>query len=193
MRRADLKAHLTEPGHEDETTGQWIDDARVDNVWNPSRGDDDPKNKQVATVPLSALAQAVLATVPQLSSEYVFSLDGKNPTFQSRYKAQLDARLKAALAAQGVEFRPWQYRDLRRTAKTLMRRAGVSRDVSERCLAHVIRGVEGVYDRHDYLREKRDAFDRLAALVERIVNPPPPANVVPIQTLPTRRQAGAAP
>jgi hypothetical protein len=38
-------------------------------------------------------------------------------------------------------------------------------------LAHVIGGVEGTYDRYDYLREKSDAFDRLAALVERIVNP----------------------
>jgi hypothetical protein len=33
-------------------------------------------------------------------------------------------------------------------------------------------GVEGVSDRHDYLREKQDAFDRLATLVERIINPP---------------------
>jgi hypothetical protein len=42
----------------------------------------------------------------------------------------------------------------------------------------VIGGVEGVYDRYDYLREKREAFDRLAALVQRIVNPPA-GNVVP--------------
>jgi hypothetical protein len=60
----------------------------------------------------------------------------------------------------------------RRTAKVLMKRAGVSTDISERCLAHVIGGVRAVYDRYDYLREKRDAFDRLAALVERIVHPP---------------------
>jgi hypothetical protein len=39
-------------------------------------------------------------------------------------------------------------------------------------LAHVLRGVEGVYNRYDYLREKREAFDRLAALVQRIVHPP---------------------
>jgi len=61
-----------------------------------------------------------------------------------------------------------------------MMRAGVSRDISERCLAHVIGGVEGVYDRHDYLREKQDAFNRLAVLVERIVNPPS-GNVVTIR------------
>lgn len=67
--------------------------------------------------------------------------------------------------------------DLRRTAKTLMSRAGVRPDISERVLGHVISGVEGVYDQHDYIAEKRDALERLAGLVERIVSPPE-SNVV---------------
>jgi hypothetical protein len=67
---------------------------------------------------------------------------------------------------------PWTIsRDVRRTAKTLMARAGVRPDVSERVLAHVIPGVEGVYDRYEYLTEKRDPLDRLASLIDRIVNP----------------------
>ena len=53
-----------------------------------------------------------------------------------------------------------------------MMRAGVSREISERCHAHEIAGVEGIYDRYGYLREKQDTFTRLAALVERIVKPP---------------------
>jgi hypothetical protein len=32
--------------------------------------------------------------------------------------------------------------------------------------------VRGTYDRHEYHREKQEAFDALAALIERIVNPP---------------------
>jgi hypothetical protein len=187
MRRSDLKARLTVPGHRDPDSAEWIDDVHIENVWDASRGDDDPKNKQVATVPLSAMARAVVATVPDLGGDFVFSFDGETSAQGfGRYKRQLDARLKAALAAQGVELRPWQYRDLRRTAKTLMKRAGVSREVSELCLAHVIRGVEGVYDRYDYLREKRHAFDELATLVERIVNPPSSDNVVPMP--PQRRR-----
>jgi hypothetical protein len=66
---------------------------------------------------------------------------------------------------------PWKLHDLRRTAKTLMARAGVRPDISERVLSHVIPGVEGVYDCYSYLAEKRDALDKLAALVDRIVNP----------------------
>jgi hypothetical protein len=53
-----------------------------------------------------------------------------------------------------------------------MVRAGVRPDISERVLGHVISGVEGTYDRHSYADEKRDALEKLAAMIERIVNPP---------------------
>jgi hypothetical protein len=43
-----------------------------------------------------------------------------------------------------------------------MVRAGIGPLVSERVLGHVIKGVEGVYDRHDYEPEKRRALDALA-------------------------------
>jgi hypothetical protein len=57
-----------------------------------------------------------------------------------------------------------------------MSRAGVPADIAERVLGHVIPGVRGVYDRHAYADEKRAALEKLAGLVERIVNPV--ANVV---------------
>lgn len=47
-------------------------------------------------------------------------------------------------------------------------------------LAPVILGVHGVNDWHAYEDEKRDALDRLAALVERILNPSS-ANVVELR------------
>ena len=66
----------------------------------------------------------------------------------------------------------WTLHDLRRTARSLMSRAGVNADHAERCLGHVIAGVRGTYDRHEYHAEKQHAFEALAALIERIVNPP---------------------
>jgi len=82
-------------------------------------------------------------------------------------------------AKKGTEIAPlpnWTLHDLRRTAKTLMVRAGVRPDISERVLGHVIAGVEGTYDRHSYADEKRDALEKLAAMIDRILNPQP-ANV----------------
>jgi hypothetical protein len=52
-----------------------------------------------------------------------------------------------------------------------MSRAGVPADHGERVLGHVIPGVRGVYDRHQYLEQKRAALEQLGALVERILQP----------------------
>jgi integrase len=78
------------------------------------------------------------------------------------HKARLD---------RAVPLPRWITHDLRRTAKTLMQRAGVRPDISERVLGHAQGGVEGVYDRHSYRDEKRDALERLAAMIERILRP----------------------
>lgn len=89
-------------------------------------------------------------------------------------KAVLKTMKKQAKKGAKVEALPnWKLHDLRRTAKTLMVRAGVRPDISERVLGHVITGVEGTYDRHSYAAEKRDALEKLAAMVERILNPRP--------------------
>jgi hypothetical protein len=40
-------------------------------------------------------------------------------------------------------------------------------------LGHIIAGVEGTYDRHSYADEKHDALNKLAVMIEQILNPPP--------------------
>jgi integrase len=66
----------------------------------------------------------------------------------------------------------WTLHDLRRTARSLMSRAGVSDEHAEHALGHKLQGVKKVYNRYDFFKEKSDALARLAALIERIVNPP---------------------
>jgi integrase len=73
----------------------------------------------------------------------------------------------------------WTLHDLRRTARSLMSRAKVLSEHAERVMGHAIGGVEGIYDRFEYFNEKADALNKLAALIERTVNPPD-ANVVPL-------------
>ena len=73
----------------------------------------------------------------------------------------------------------WTIHDLRRTAKTLMARARVRPDISERVLGHVIAGVEGTYDRHSYADEKRDALEKLAGVVKIILASDPKVNGSP--------------
>ena len=128
------------------------------------------------SVPLSLAAQAVLAAVPKVGkSGFVFTTDGKHPIAGfSKFKRAFDAKVLAELRKQDAEAEPlpnWTLHDLRRTARSLMSRAGVPADHAERCLGHVIGGVRGVYDKYEYLPEKRRAFEALAALIERIINP----------------------
>jgi integrase len=109
-------------------------------------------------VPLSPAAQAILAKLP---SPYPFTVKGGAPLRAfGKYKAALDQ-------ASGVT--GWRLHDLRRTARSLMSRAGVAPHVAEQALGHKIKGVAGVYDRHSYANEKREAFETLAALIAEIV------------------------
>lgn len=60
--------------------------------------------------------------------------------------------------------------DLRRTCRSLLAAAGVPGHVAERCLNHKLKGVEGIYDRHDYFEERKEALAKVAALVEPVIN-----------------------
>jgi integrase-like protein/Arm domain-containing DNA-binding protein len=127
------------------------------------------KVKVEMTRPLSDAAQAVLSELPRIANgEFVFSLDGVRAISGTQQRKQrFDAQC-------GVS--DWVVHDLRRTARSLMSRAGVNSDHAERCLGHVIGGIRGVYDRHRYHDEMLRAYEALAAQIERIVNPTP--NVV---------------
>lgn len=55
--------------------------------------------------------------------------------------------------------------DFRRTARTHLAALGVNPVVAERCLNHRIRGVEGIYNRHQYFDERRAALELWAGLL----------------------------
>ena len=138
------------------------------------------KTKRPNHVPLSKSALAIIQSQPKLAGcDFVFP--SRSQTHYSGFgkrKIALDKEVAAAIEkrANGGRVEPipnWTLHDLRRTAKTLMVRAGVRPDISERVLGHVIAGVEGTYDRHSYANEKRDALEKLAFTIERILHPEP--------------------
>ena len=114
-------------------------------------------------IPLSPAAEAVLAKVPKIGKgDLVFTTNGKQPLGGfSKFKRNFDE-------ACGVT--GWTLHDLRRTARSLMSRAGISADHAERALGHVMSGIRATYDKHEYLDEKKRAFEALATLIDRIVN-----------------------
>ena len=54
---------------------------------------------------------------------------------------------------------PFCIHDFRRTARTHLAALGVAPHVAERCLNHKLKGIEGIYNRHDYFDERRAALD----------------------------------
>lgn len=58
--------------------------------------------------------------------------------------------------------------DMRRTARTQIAAPGVSREVAERALNHKLRGVEGIYNRHDSFEERKAALAQWADLLVRL-------------------------
>jgi integrase len=123
---------------------------------------------------LVPLTDTVTGLLGERRKGFVFSSDGGKTAFKgfSKAKAALDAKLAELRKRDGRKPMPhFTFHDLRRTARSLMSRAGVPSDHAERVLGHVIAGVRGVYDRHEFANEKRDALEKLAALVERILRP----------------------
>jgi integrase len=134
------------------------------------------KTKRDHVVPLTAAALKLIGDKPADTTKYpfVFSSTGGEKAFRSegRAKRALENKITELRKVSNRQAMPqWQLHDLRRTARSLMSRAGVPPDHAERAIGHTIGGVGGIYDRHEYLEEKREAFEALDALLERILKP----------------------
>jgi integrase len=130
------------------------------------------KNKLDHVVPLSEAGRLLLKRIPRIKgTPYIFTTGDQPIGGFTKFKEAFDEKCSVS---------NWVIHDLRRTARSLMSRAGVDADVAERCLGHTIAGVRGVYDRHAYYDEKKTAFEALAAQIDRIINPRD--NVVPMRT-----------
>lgn len=100
---------------------------------------------------------------------------GKSPySGFSKGKAELDAVIAKQRKAAGLKPLPnWTLHDLRRTARSLMSRAGIRPDIAEIVVGHKLQGVRGVYDRYAYQDERKEALEKLAGLLGQIINPQP--------------------
>jgi integrase len=138
----------------------------ADGVWTVPTA---PREKgNIGKVRLPAAALAILETLPRFADNpYCFAGQaGRHMSASGMFKAKFDAKLPSDMP-------PWRLHDLRRTARSLMSRAGVSSEHAERVMGHAIGGVEGIYDRHAYATEKAEALARLADLITTVAQSAP--------------------
>jgi integrase len=145
------------------------------------------KNRREHTVPLSDEALTILKSLPRTADRdgYVFTTtNGRVPVSGfNRAKIQIDAAIaELRVAGPGSsDQEPWVFHDLRRTCATNLQRLGVRLEVTEAVLNHLSgsrAGVVGIYQRHDWATEKRQALDAWARRLEGIVSGAATSNVV---------------
>ena len=105
----------------------------------------------------------------------MFTVDGKKPSVG--HQRLLKSSLYRLSGVSG-----WVVHDFRRTLATGMAKLGVAQDTIERILGHARPGLAGVYNRHEYLEEKRRALLVWAEHVRLLVSDDPK-----VVALPTRR------
>ena len=140
------------------------------------------KNGRLHRVPLSPLAATLLREIDRLreGSEWLFPspMAGRPITPGSVTRA-----FQYNLATMGLDgITP---HDLRRTCATAMTQLGISQFVVARLLNHTDRTITGrVYDRNEYLPQKRQAFDAWGRRLVEITSGESPADetVVPLRS-----------
>jgi integrase len=152
---------LTGQRREEVARLQWEELDLAQRIWTLPRTR--TKNAKLHVVHLSEQSMAVLRRLDR-RGPYVFSPVGNKP-FQTFSKAK---RLLDQLS--GVT--GWRLHDLRRTCVSGMARLGVAPHVADKILNHhsgTISGVAAVYQRHEFIAERRAALDLWGTHVSELV------------------------
>jgi len=161
----------------------------------------DTKNQREHTIHLSAFAMAQFEKLagltvacddePDRTMPWVFpNVTNDGPLGVKSFGKQLSDRQKTpdrrlahrskATTSLLLSRGRWTSHDLRRTAATRMAELGISGDVIDECLNHMIESrVRRTYIRDRRLSEQRKAFDALGARLQALISGPPPTKRTP--------------
>jgi integrase len=117
------------------------------------------KNAHPHIIPLTNAMRRVLAARPK-TGNYV--LNGSDRPLGDHSGGKEKIR---------TEIRHWTYHDLRRSFASGLQRLGVAPHIVELCLNHrsgTFRGVAGIYQRHRYAREVKEAFELWSKHIEEL-------------------------
>ena len=138
------------------------------------------KNGRPHLIQISAFARGHIEFLDSIrSSEYLFAGQKEGMHFSEKgiTKAVRDRIRKEPLQRRtprtmslllpGGE---WSPHDLRRTMASLMGDLGVAPHIIERCLNHIQQGIVGVYQRQEYLAERKAAYTEWGARLGEITS-----------------------
>lgn len=138
------------------------------------------KNGQPHAMPLHQLVMADLQAIwPAHDAHTDFRLLGAIKGNGLRGFSVVKVRLDRASGVTG-----WRFHDLRRTARTAMRRLGVDRDAAEAALDRISNRtpLERVYDRSDPRERAIAALQRWQAFLAALIGAEPTAEIIPLRS-----------
>lgn len=161
------------------TESKWTEYKLEDSKW-VLPADRSKTGKEIA-IPLSPLALDFLneLKVRACGSDYVFpnrrvskkahmGKDTLNRAIAKLFGQEPGKKVKPLNKMGNLEY--FTVHDLRRTCRSLLASLSVPPHIAERCLNHKIEGVEGVYDRYDYYKERSLALGELSKEICAIFN-----------------------
>jgi integrase len=179
---------------------QWTEVNREERDWKIPAAR--VKNGFTHIVPISEAFEQILDAVPRFGegeddgdNQLVFTTNGTTAVSGfSRAKHRLDELIRherrAALERAGGNpdkakaLPPWTFHDLRRSCTTGMQRLGIAPHVIEAVINHKssLSGVRRIYQRHEYLDERRRALEAWGKHVLGLLRPASRENVVEFKT-----------
>jgi len=133
------------------------------------------KNKMDHVVPLDDLSWAAIEEMREVTGDYEYLFaPSKGKTFKEG--KHITGNAIGAIIREYCDghkkVRKFLGRDIRRTVKTLMGKAGISKELRDRLQNHALKDVSTIhYDRYDYLAEKRQGMKVWNDYLELIINP----------------------
>lgn len=126
------------------------------------------KTGQAIDIPLPDQAVEALRELMRLAGASAWLLPSRK--MQTRMIPHIsEGTVNAAMGKSIIplmgECEPFTLHDMRRTARTHLEALGTPPHVAERCLNHKLKGVVGIYNRHDYFEERKAALQTWADLL----------------------------
>lgn len=148
------------------------------------------KTSSAIDIPLPPLALETLRELHRLANGRTYVFPARK--MQHRMIPHIDLNTLNAAIAKHIRPRlngvaNFTIHDFRRTARTHLAALGVDPFIAERCLNHKIKGVEGIYNRHDYFSERKAALNKWANLLSALEEGKLDSNIV----VPKRKKLAA--
>jgi len=149
---------LTGQRREEVLQADWAEIDVPQKIWTIPA--DRAKNGKAHLVPLSPASLALIEQLPHRTGKLFPKGTGAT--------SKAAKRIRDAMP----DVPHWRWHDIRRTVVTGLQKIDVRFEVTEAVVNHLSgsrSGIAGVYQRHDWAKEKRDALDRWAIEVNRII------------------------